>query len=224
MTLQLDLNPNKLKPGIVTTWPNSGAFGGSFLSTGAGNTRPICYKEGANNINNIVQSNGVDQYLPSTIQSFDVIANNAFTVMAVAYIESITFNNANKYDNDGVIVGLNEFWGMHLSNVPELTAFVFSGGVAYYANVTPLLRTWTLLQIRFSGGNLYARAGSTAESGATAVPGNVQANGALRVFRNYNTSYSGLKLARLKVWNTGDADGALATERAKLARIYAVAV
>lgn len=223
MAKTLVLDPNNLSPGIITKFSNTGSAGGEFLCTGTGAIRPICYEGGCNSINRALQFNGVDQFMPTTLVGTNIVAANAFTILAVVFIGSIATNGANPFDNDAILVGVSEYWGMHLDSVPELVSFVFTGGVAKKAVIGTTLNQWVLLQSRLSSGNLYARSGSAGESAPT-VCGNIQdRTGTLRLGRSYSTQYGMFKLGYLEVYNTGDADGDLVNARARLKRKYNVA-
>ena len=149
---------------------------------------------------------GTDSYkLSNNAMSVDktlanVITNSAFTVFGSIYVEAISTNAANFYDNDGILSDSGGFWGVHV----KTGNIVFGNydGSADQVALAISLATSYYFMFRHEGGNIYGSLNGGAES--SAASGNTQdVTGQPRIGRNFggsNKFFNG-RMGEIAIWN-----------------------
>jgi len=144
----------------TTGYQNStGTFDG-VASAGSSGSRDLTQATGGNRPADGTAINGhtppdfdaTDDYVEgTTVGTF--ISTTAYRYWALVYIDAISTNSANPYDNDAIWYESGQNFGLHVrDNAGTKTAYAYHwDGAAKAASATISTGAWTLIQARYDG-------------------------------------------------------------------------
>lgn len=148
----------------------------------------------------------------------DWISASAFTLMVALRVESSSANSGTAYLNEGIVADSGQFFGLLVKNDTgqvKLIGYSWDGAAqAVFHDIS--VNTNYVVCYRYDGTNLRLSVNGGTEQTA-AAGSNTGSSGAMLIGSNGDASaYLNGRIGELKVWDTADADGALAAQIAAL--------
>jgi hypothetical protein len=165
----------------VTTFANTGSFGGSW-APGAAATRPLYRTNGIGIGKPSVDFDGVDDFLQgSTLGNY--LSVSGWTIFAVVKLDGLAAEAASAYLNAAVLFDSITYAGLLVSNnggTPQAIGYQHFGTPKVARATMPAAGTVVLMRSRYDGSNIRVSVNNGAET-AVAAGDIVNTSGSMRV-------------------------------------------
>lgn len=198
----------------VVAWDDEGdAADNAFFNTGS---PPIYVVPAMNGLGSLDFSdtpmNAYNDAFVTQRAASTFLSVSAFTVIVAFQMEADATNDATIYSNTGLLADNAAFWGVHIKTVAGVhTAYIYNwDGAAKSVGQAFLRDVPNIFMGRFDGTTLYVSINGAAES-TVGSGNNSDLTAQLFLGIGGGVRFYG-KVGEFKFWNTGNADGNLATE------------